>query len=67
MVLFCQVSHGRHRADGAVLLSPRRALFFLSNAGPSCRAAKSCSGGESVLEGYHFQDAHAAQRARETA
>lgn len=62
-----QVSHSCHRADGAVLLSPRRALLFLGDAGPSGRAAESRGGGEGVLEGYHLQDAHAAQRAGEAA
>lgn len=58
-----QVSHSCHRADGAVLLSPGRALLFLGDAGPSGRAAESGGGGEGVLEGYHLQDAHAAPRA----
>lgn len=62
-----QVSHSCHRADGAVLLSPRRALLFLGDAGPPGGAAESRGGGEGVLEGHHLQDAHAAQRAGEAA
>lgn len=66
-LLFLQVSHSCHRADGAVLLSPRRALLFLGDAGPPGGAAESRVGGEGVLEGHHLQDAHSAQRAGEAA
>lgn len=65
--LSTQVSHSRHRADGAVLLSTRRALLLLGHAGAPGGAAEGRGGGERLLEGHHLQDAHAAQGAGEAA